>query len=114
MLHRMFARVVFVLIVLPAAILLAADAPPGGARISVPASTRPRADAPDAASRQAQPLLSQAPAASADPSQCRMSCATANYACHAGDNPDGCDLVWSQCVATCNTPNLDPGITTAP
>ena len=50
----------------------------------------------------------------ADASACRIGCANANYVCHAGDDPSGCDGAWSQCVATCNTPNLDPGVSTAP
>jgi hypothetical protein len=49
-----------------------------------------------------------------DASECRMACANAAYVCRAGDDPDSCDPSWSMCVATCNNPNLDPGVSTAP
>ncbi len=113
----MLARLALLLILVPIAALAADDAPPSAA-ITVPAaSAKAKPDSAQAA-RGATPILSPLPPAGADsptdPAQCRMSCASANYACHAGDDPDSCDGAWSQCVATCDAPNLDPGVSTAP
>jgi hypothetical protein len=52
--------------------------------------------------------------ASPDASSCRMDCANSYYACRVDDQSGSCGGAWSQCVATCNTPNLAPAFSTAP
>ena len=49
-----------------------------------------------------------------EPSECRMNCAQTFYFCRAGDHPEDCAGPWGQCVASCNSPNLSPGYSTAP
>jgi hypothetical protein len=105
----MLARLAFFVLLIAPPIALAADAPPGGDRIAVTAP----APKPAAATAPA-PAATSPPAAPQDASACRMDCAQSYYACHAGDEPDACGGGWSQCVATCNTPNLAPPATPAP
>jgi hypothetical protein len=50
----------------------------------------------------------------ADPGDCRIGCANDRYMCEASDHPEGCAGTWSQCVATCDAPNLQAGVSTAP
>jgi hypothetical protein len=57
------------------------------------------------------PAVTTAPA---DPSECRMTCAQTYYFCRAGDQPDECAGTWGECVATCDSPNLARGYSTAP
>jgi hypothetical protein len=43
-----------------------------------------------------------------------MDCANSYYTCRVDDQTGSCGGGWSQCVATCNTPNLAPAFSTAP
>ena len=102
----MFARLTLLLIALPA-LALAADA----------GAARPAGSHPATMQRAATPPVIRPPAplsTTNDPSQCRMGCAQTYYFCRAGDHTDGCAETWGQCVATCNSPNLAPGYSTAP
>jgi hypothetical protein len=101
----MLARLTLLLIALPA-LALAADA----------SGDRGGAAQPTAQRAATLPTISPpAPASTTnDPSQCRMGCAQTYYFCRAGDRPDGCAETWGQCVATCNSPSLAPGYSTAP
>jgi hypothetical protein len=101
----MLARLTLLLIALPA-LALAADA--GG--------DRSRAARPTVQHAATLPTISPpaSPSAANDPSQCRMGCAQTYYFCRAGDHPDSCSETWGQCVATCTSPNLAPGYSTAP
>jgi len=102
----MLARLTLLLITLTA-LALAADA--GGDR---------SAATPQPAVQHAATLPSISPPApsngSNDPSQCRMGCAQTYYFCRASDHPDDCSRTWGECVATCTSPNLSPGYSTAP
>ncbi len=82
--------------------------PPKPAPAASAADTTPTAPPAPAA-----PLASLATAAN-DPDQCRMSCATSAYFCRAGDDASSCGGAWSQCVASCDMPNLAPAYSTAP
>ena len=101
----MLARLTLLLIALPA-LALAADA--GGGRGSPAQPTVQRAATAPTISPTAPPSVAN------DPSQCRMGCAQTYYFCRAGDHPDDCAGTWGQCVATCTSPNLAPGYSTAP
>ena len=101
----MLSRLTLLLIALPA-MALAADA--GGGRSSPAQPTVQRAATLPAISPPA-PV-----SATNDPSQCRMGCAQTYYFCRAGDHPDDCSRTWGECVATCTSPNLSPGYSTAP
>ena len=79
-----------------------------------PAAAQPVADTTQSAPpAPVAPLASYATAAN-DPDQCRMSCATSAYFCRAGDDASSCGGAWSQCVASCDMPNLAPAYSTAP
>jgi hypothetical protein len=79
-----------------------------------PSAAQPAADASiPAPPAPVAPLAGYATAAN-DPDQCRMSCAQSAYFCRAGDDASSCDGAWSQCVASCNMPNLAPAYSTAP
>ena len=54
------------------------------------------------------------PPAPVDGSECRMGCAQAYYFCRVDDQSGACAPTWSQCVAACDLPNLDTGVSTAP
>jgi hypothetical protein len=107
----MLARLVFLLVALPA-LALAADAG-GGGRLKYAVAAAPQATVQTAAT---VPLLKPPPPATAptDPAQCRMGCAQSFYFCRASERPDDCAGPWGQCVASCNSPNLAPGYATAP
>ncbi|MFI4933439.1 MAG: hypothetical protein ACHP7N_02365 [Caulobacterales bacterium] len=59
-------------------------------------------------------LVSSVRAAPPDPSECRIACAQSLYVCQGDDAASDCAPTWSRCVATCDLPNLDPGVSTAP
>jgi hypothetical protein len=106
----MLARLAFFLLLIAPPIALAADAPPGGGKITVPPAPRVAA-----APAPAPPAMSPLPAAAAeDPSDCRMDCAQRYYVCRGGEQPDDCGGGWGQCVAACNSPNLAPPTAPAP
>ena len=107
----MSLRLALILLALPAA-ALAADAPPASPKITVVAQPASAAATPAAAPTPKLQPVATAPAT--DPSECRMSCAQTNYFCRAGDQPDGCSDAWTQCVASCTSPNLTPNFSTAP
>jgi pyruvate/2-oxoglutarate dehydrogenase complex dihydrolipoamide acyltransferase (E2) component len=120
MLARLAGFVTALPIAALAAVALAADAtgPIGRVTVVAPpakasAATVDTAEAaPPAAAAPA--LALPAPSPPADPAECRMGCAQAYYFCRAGEQTGDCGSAWSQCVATCNSPNLDPGVSTAP
>jgi hypothetical protein len=103
----MLARLIFLFVALPA-LALAADAGGGRLKYAAPLPTLQRA----ATIPMINPPTPQS--APADPAQCRMDCAQTFYFCRAGDHPEDCAGSWGQCVATCNSPNLAPGYSTAP
>jgi hypothetical protein len=109
----MLARFAFLVLLITPPIALAADAPPGGGKLTVVAQPAPKAAAAPAVAP-----LSPAPAAAVrapqDASSCRMDCAQSDYVCRAGAEPDACGGGWSQCVAACNDPSLAPPTTPAP
>ncbi|HLY78095.1 MAG TPA: hypothetical protein VKQ70_01890 [Caulobacteraceae bacterium] len=105
----MLARLAVLLVALPA-LALAADVGAQRTGATAPASTQ-------AVQRVATaPVMRPPPPISlpADPAQCRMDCAQTYYVCRAGERPEECAGPWGQCVATCNSPNLAPGYSTAP
>ncbi len=102
---RMLARLVFLVVALPA-LALAADA--GGGRTKPAQPTVQRA-----AARSAIPTLIP-PGQHPDAGQCRMGCAQTYYFCRAGDHPDDCAGTWGQCVASCDSPNLATGYSAPP
>jgi hypothetical protein len=107
----MLARLALLLIALPAVALAQnASAPPATATASPPAATAPVSQTPTPLT--AQPQLASAPPT--DPAQCRLACDQTNYFCRSGDQPDDCGGAWSQCVSTCDLPDLNPGVSTAP
>ena len=118
----MLARLAVLLIALPAVAVAAADTPAGGGgRIAVvaqrakPAETQ--ADVADAAPTAPAPIVSAAsPLATPPPDggECRIGCAQAYYFCRVGDQTGDCAPTWSQCVAACDLPNLNSGVSTAP
>ena len=59
-------------------------------------------------------LAAPASGSTADPSECRMTCAQTRYVCDAARGDTDCPSAWSRCVATCASPSLDPGNSTAP
>src|SRR5580704_12363327 len=106
----MFARLALLLLAVPT-LALAQGAP-------APSTTAPKPAAAGASQTPAPPvqpqLVSYPPPPPADPAQCRMGCAQASYACRASDQPQGCDGTWSQCVATCDLPDMASDVSTAP
>jgi hypothetical protein len=110
------ARLAFFLLLIAPPIALAADAPSTGGKITVIGQPAPKAVAPPAASHAPMsPLRTAASSAPQDASSCRMDCAQRYYLCHSDDQTGGdCGGGWSQCVATCNNPNLAPPTTPAP
>ena len=114
----MLARLALLLVMLPTlAIAASADVLPDGGKLVIPppANPDPVANATPAAATP-PPALAYAPPTSpaADPSECRMSCAQSLYFCSAGDRADNCSSTWTRCVATCNSPELNPSGSTAP
>jgi len=109
----MLARLVFLLVALPA-LALAADAG-GGGRLKFAAQPSP-APATVQSAATIPVITPPTPAATpvVEPAECRMGCAQTFYFCHAGEHPDDCAGTWGQCVASCNSPNLAPGYSTAP
>ena len=107
----MLARLAFFLLLIAPPIALAADAPAGGKLTVV---TPPKAAATAPAPAPMSPLPAAASPAPPDASSCRMDCAQSYNSCRAGEDPDACGGGWSQCVATCNAPNLAPSTATAP
>lgn len=107
----MLARLIFLFVALPA-LALAADAG-GGGRLKYAAPAAPQPTVQRAAT---MPVINPQPPTSTpdDPAQCRMGCAQSFYFCRAGDHPEDCAGSWGQCVASCNSPNLAPGYSTAP
>ncbi|HEY2708966.1 MAG TPA: hypothetical protein VGI95_13020 [Caulobacteraceae bacterium] len=109
----MLARLTLLLIALPA-LALAADAGSGSSgklRLVTPA---PKAAQIQTVANPAPTQASSSPVAQADPSECRMGCAQAYYFCRGADHAEDCAPTWGQCVATCNSPALSPGYSTAP
>ena len=108
----MLARFAFLLVALP---VLAVAATVDGPRVSRLKFAAPAAKPAPAQRADALPdLAAPAPALSTDPSECRMGCARTYYFCRAGEHPDDCASGWGQCVATCNSPALAAGVSTAP
>lgn len=129
----MLVRLTLMLLVLPAMALAAdapsSDAPAPSGKITVIAqpaatpdgSTDETGDDTNSAASAAPapttpaPLASAAPtSAPADPAECRMGCAQSYYFCASQDHTENCSPSWSQCVATCDSPDLDTGVSTAP
>jgi hypothetical protein len=114
----MLARLVLVLISLPAVALAQDGAAP--ARTLVPApKPSPAADVAPVPPAPPPPLpawsLPTDAAYDAGAADCRTSCAQSNYFCRASDQPDSCGTAWGQCVAACDLPNLvPPSVSTAP
>jgi hypothetical protein len=111
------ARLAFFLLLIAPPIALAADAPSaGGGRIAVVAQPAPKAaEGPPAAPAPMSTLPASTQALPADASSCRMDCAQSYYLCRSDDQTGAdCGGPWSQCVATCNNPNLAAPTTTAP
>jgi hypothetical protein len=102
------ARLAFFLLLIAPPIALAADAPSAGGKIAVVSQPPPKAaEAPPAAPVPMSPLPASTQAAPQDASSCRMGCAQSYYICRSDDRTGGdCGGPWSQCVATCNNPNL--------
>ena len=101
----MLARLTLVLAAAPL-VAFAAAAPVDGGKITVP----PPAAAAPAPTTPATPQFTPIAAPpTQDPAECRTGCAQTYYFCRAGEQPDTCGDAWSQCVATCNTPSLNPG-----
>jgi hypothetical protein len=105
----MLARLALLLVALPAVALAQTASAPS----STPAAPPHPAATPAPAPVQPQ-LASIAPAPPADPAQCRIACAQTNYFCRAGAQPDDCGGAWSQCVSTCDLPDMAPDTSTAP
>jgi hypothetical protein len=107
----MLARLSLLLVAVPA-LALAAD---GGAAKTGRAAQPPVQQTATTPTISPPKITLPAPTAiPADPSECRMTCAQTYYYCRAGDRPDDCAGTWGQCVATCNSPDLAPGFSTAP
>jgi len=104
----MLVRLALLLIAVPA-IALAQDAP--APRTTIPA---PPPTAAPAAPPTPTLLASTAAAPLADPAECRAGCAQTNYFCRAGEHPDNCGADWSQCVAACDLPDLNPSAAAGP
>jgi hypothetical protein len=111
MLAAMLRRLILLAALLPAIALAAA---PGGSITVPPVKPSAAPQTPPAQSSIPSTQTSTAWTAPPDAAACRMGCANDSYVCRAGDHPESCDGAWSQCVATCNTPNLDAGVSTAP
>jgi len=107
----MLARLTLILLAVPA-LALAAD----GDAIKNAAARQPSAQPASTTPAISPPKITPpAPTVSpADPAECRMSCAQTYYFCRAGDQPDECAGTWGQCVASCDSPNLAKGFSTAP
>jgi len=113
----MLARLAFLLLLIAPPIALAADAPAAGSgKIAVVSQSSPKtADAPPAAPAPMSPLPASNRTAPQDASSCRMDCAQSYYLCRSDDQTGAdCGGPWSQCVATCNNPNLARPTTTSP
>jgi len=108
----MLARLTLTLLAIPA-LALAAD---GGGSGKIRAAVQPAVQQASTTPAISPPKITPpAPTATpADPSACRMTCAQTYYFCRAGDRPDDCAGTWGQCVATCDSPNLATGYSTAP
>jgi hypothetical protein len=107
----MLARLVLLLVALPA-LALAADA--GGGRLKFAAQPAPAL--PTVQTAATSPAIIPPPPTvtpAVEPAECRMGCAQSFYFCRTGDHPDDCAGNWGQCVASCNSPNLAPGYSTA-
>jgi hypothetical protein len=104
-------RLILLLIALPT-VALAADA--GDSAPPAPAQAQDANAQPD----QTPPVTLAPPAppagVAADPSDCRMACAQTYYFCRSNDDEQNCSPSWSRCVAACASPDLDPGVSTAP
>jgi hypothetical protein len=110
----MLAPLAALILMIPAIALAADDAPPPSGRITVVQQPAKPAESPAPTPAPTPTPTALASSAPADPAECRIGCAQTNYFCRAGDHPDDCAGAWSQCVATCEQPNLDPGVSTAP
>jgi hypothetical protein len=109
----MLRRLGLLVVLLPAMALAAAPGGPIAAPPRPPSAPAP-AQAPTSPSLTSTALALSPWQAPPDASACRMGCAQASYECRAGEHPDDCDGAWSQCVATCDSPSLDPGVSTGP
>jgi len=117
MLRAMLARLILLLVAVPAIALAAADPlQPADGPVFVPQPAKPAPAADTAPKPAPQPAaLSRIAPPPADPAACRMTCAQANYFC-AASNPggDACGETWGRCVNNCNSPGLDPAAAPAP
>ena len=103
-------RLLLILLAVPT-VALAADA--GGNPPATPPATAAQGAASPANPSQ-PPAPPMSPAVAPDSTDCRMSCAQANYFCRAANDESDCSPAWSRCVAACVSPNLDPTASTAP
>ncbi len=102
-------RLLLVLLAVPT-IALAADA--GSGQTTGPAA--PAQSAPTTPPPAPVLAVSAPPSMPADPVNCRMSCASANYVCLAANDQSDCSPTWSRCVAACDNPDLKPDVSAAP
>jgi hypothetical protein len=107
-------RLLLILLIALPTVVLAADAKDGQPQTSAATTQTAGAQTAQAATQPATAIPAPPPTPVTDPADCRMTCAQTRYFCQAGDNADGCTSAWTQCVATCTSPNLDPGVSTAP
>jgi len=105
----MLRRLVPLLVLLPAIALAAAPSPSDTPQTAKPAERESKL----AAAQPTPPPLPAWPQAE-DESACRLTCADHSYVCRATDHPEDCGRVWAECVAMCNSSNLDPGVPTPP
>ena len=118
MLRAMLARLILLLVAVPAIALAAVDPllpADGPVFVPQPAKPAPAASTAPKPPPQSATLSPIAPPPTADPATCRMTCAQANDFCSASDpGGDACGETWGQCVNNCNSPGLDPAAAPAP
>ena len=109
-------RLLLVLLLALPTVVLAADAKDG--QTPAPTASAGSSGAAGDADHQAQPAdptpAPAPPPVAADPADCRMNCAQTYYFCREGSSLDACGDSWGQCVAACDSPDLNPGVSTAP
>jgi hypothetical protein len=113
MLRPMLARLILLLVAVPAIALAEVDPLlPADGPVFVPQPVKPKPIADTAPQPALESRIAPPPA---DPAACRMTCAQANYFCAASDpGGDMCGQTWGQCVNNCNSPGLDPAAAPAP
>ena len=106
----MLRRLVPLIVLAPAIALAAAPIPPDSPRTPKPAEQESKLAAAQRSTPTPLPPWPQ----EEDESACRLTCADHGYVCRATDHPEDCGRVWAECVAMCNSSNLDPGVPTPP